>query len=237
MKCLALILALFLALSRSARLARLDPYAEFDAQQLQEVYVGRLPEGQQMTEAEATRLESFTTWINGAGLQNQSYRPIMWEMMRAKRLEDFGWFFPLFDLRGSDYIEVMEWAIVQERPAFAEYVMNQECYDPADFQGDFHELFYDKADPSGVLDLLEWIMEKDARLAESRDDICYTAMHVILENASNEDEPMRSARRLAEMGLVVDEDLLETCRARYDDNVCGFLEWNMIPDVKEPEGQ
>jgi hypothetical protein len=236
MKCLNLILVLAFALVRGAHLPRLNAYAKFNTHKLREVYFGCLPESERNAEAEATRMETITAWVNGAGLQNQCYLRILWELMDVGRLEDFRLLFPLLFLESSYYLEFMECAISEDRPAFAEYVMTQDCYKPANFHCDFYELLNDRTYPSGPLDLLIWMMEKDPRLAEQKASICYMAMRVILENGSIEEgEPLRSARRLVELGLVVDYELLKLCRFCYNNEVCHFLKSTMIPDVKQPE--
>jgi hypothetical protein len=187
------------------------------------------------TVEDAVRFEALLAWIASLRFDicSPCYFNILSEAIEQDRLECFVCFYPLVVLDGPFYLNFMDMSLRFGMPGFAEHIIFKGDFTAAQFFHDILRYIEFNGDPRPCLDLIDWVAERDAAVSEAKSGLCYKALFHALAGPASDEVLLQSTRRLIEMGLLVDDALLQECRRR--DSAKNELYEFLYNKVKEPE--
>jgi hypothetical protein len=225
----------------NSRLLEADSY---DANRLTQAFYNNLPE---VTANDEERLARFIAAVGNAqiGLLNglfyfqKTFGLLLLETVAHNRPEDFKLLFPLLEYGDANPYDIflMIECVEYGRMSLIEFMMSF-GFDASRFIKAIKVLMSELTSPGYAIELVEWIAQRDATIAEMKCWLYSDAMEIVLHNDDvGEEELMQLAKRLIDLGADVTESLITAYKQAYPENetLIELLTNNQLPDVKGTE--
>lgn len=249
LKCHSLIIALlcntiFGAINNPAVFSRLSEADVYDATRLTQAFYNNLPEVTANDEERLTRYiaavgNAQIGLLDGAFYIQKTFGLLLLEAVAHNRPDDFKLLFPLLEYGDANPYDIflMVECVEYGRLSLVEFMMSL-GFDALRFIKEIKVLMSELTSPSYAIELVEWIAQRDATIAEMKFDLYTDAMKIVLHNDEvGEGELLQLAKRLIDLGADVTETVIEAYKQAYPENetLIELLVNNQIPDVKGTE--
>jgi hypothetical protein len=169
-------------------------------------------------------------------VQPETYGLLLVDMIDEDRLENFQTLFPLIcfsDEHPYDVYLMMRCA--GDKAPFAEVIYAQ-GFDARRFIDEMEVVMESYDDPNTVIDVIEWLADRDRAIRSQKEAIYNELIFVTLENFEvGVEERVQVIRRLVHLGAVVDDYLIRECTLAFPENVelQEFLrDLCILPDIR-----
>jgi hypothetical protein len=210
----------------------------YDVNRLSQVYFGRL---QEFTLPDADRFERLVAVLESNlpedqdSRENHKFRSCLDQLFSDDLFEEFQTLYPLIRFDDSypydfaDDVDLMLFCLDDERAHFGEFMLTQD-FDIERFIDAVKYRIGEAGDPDSIIDVIEWLAERNAEIAEEKPEIYRDFIRSTLENWEiNDKEKMEVVQRLVSLGAITDENLF----VEMDDIMLNCGQPEHIVDIHE----